>query len=259
MFGQSIMNVVDTETATVTFNGPTASAQISNSANSSAVVQFPGANGTLIATSDTATVTNTMLAGSIAATKITNTAYTLANQKTDEYRLASTFDILPRTVVQASRTLTNGIVYTTLFTPTENFTMTNFQTYCTTGGTDVGGTIIRRMGLFTVVGTTLTLVARTASDATLWNTTNTLYTRALSTTGGYPSTYTLNAGTTYAFGVIAYNTGGTFNIPTISAGSSQTQLLQPYVMLGVGSQTDVPTSATAMSTISNLQVFARLT
>jgi hypothetical protein len=70
MFGQSIMNVGDTETATVTFNGPTTNAQISNSANSSAVVQFPAASGTLIATSDTATVTNDMLAGSIAANKI---------------------------------------------------------------------------------------------------------------------------------------------------------------------------------------------
>jgi hypothetical protein len=193
------------------------------------------------------------------ATKINGTAYTRSNRNNDEYRLANTYDILPRTVIQGSRTLNNGIVYTTPFTPTESFTMTNFQTYCTSGGTDVGGTIIRRMGLFTVSGTTLTLVARTASDATLWNTTNTLYTRALSTTGGYPSTYTLNAGTTYAFGVIAYNTGGTFNIPNIAAGTSFTAFFQPYTSLGFTGQTDLPASGTASANVFSNLIYARLT
>jgi hypothetical protein len=112
------------------------------------------------------------------ASKITNTAYTFANQKVDEYRLASTYDILPRLSVTTTRAMVNGTIYTTLFTPTESFTMTNFVTFASTGGTDTGGTTVRRMGLFTVSGTTLTLVARTASDSTLWNANNTLYTRA---------------------------------------------------------------------------------
>jgi hypothetical protein len=256
---RSVNQIITNSTASdsiKTSGGVTAASATLTTGFSTAGVVHNNTSGVL----SSSLITNADVAtgAAIDVTKISG-AYTRSNKNTEEYRLASTFDILPRTVIQASRTLLSGIVYTTPFTPTENFTMTNFQTYCTTGGTDVGGTIVRRMGLFTVSGTTLTLVARTASDATLWNTSNTLYTRALSTTGGYPSTYTLNAGTTYAFGAIAYNTGGTFNVPTISAGSSQTQLLQPYVMLGVGSQTDLPTAATSMSTISNLQVFARLT
>jgi hypothetical protein len=195
----------------------------------------------------------------IATTKISGTAYTRSNRNNDEYRLANTYDILPRTVVQASRTLTNGTVWTTLFTPTETFTMTNFQTYCTTGTTDTGGTTVRRMGLFTLSGTSLTLVARTASDATLWNTAVTIYTRALSTVGGYPSTYTLNAGTTYAFGVIAYNTGGTFTAPSISAGTSNTPLFTPYTSLGITGQTDLPATGTGSSGVFSNLIYARLT
>ena len=137
--------------------------------------------------------------------------------------------------------------------------MTNFVTFATTGGTDTGGTTVRRMALFTVSGLSLTLVARTASDSTLWNTSNTLYTRALSTTGGYPSTYTLNAGTTYAFGMIAYNTGGTFGQPTVSSGFTTTQTLQPYIALGLASQIEIPTTATTFATNQNNAVFARLT
>lgn len=261
MFGQSIMNAVDVETSTVTFNSGSSNAQITNSTNSSAVVTFPTNNGTLVGTGDTQVITNAMISNSaaIAATKITGTAYTRSNRNNDEYRLANTYDILPRTAVQGARTMTNGVVYTLPFTPTESFTMTNFQTYCTSGGTDSGGTTIRRLGLFTVSGTTLTLVARTASDVTLWNTATTIYTRALSTVGGYPSTYTLNAGTTYAFGVIAYNTGGTFNSPAIAAGTSNTPLFQPYTSLGFTGQTDLPASGTASTNVFSNLIYARLT
>jgi len=191
------------------------------------------------------------------ATKITNTAYTFANKVTDEYRLANTLDTIPRVSVSTTRSLQNGVIYTVLFTPLTDFTVSNLSSYCTTGGTDTGGTSVRRMGLFTVSGTTHTLVARTASDATLWNTASTNYTRALSATGGFPTSYTLTAGTTYAFGCFAYNTGGTFGIAQIASGVTFTNTYQPYMCFNLNSQTDLPTAATSFSLAINSLIFGR--
>jgi hypothetical protein len=106
------------------------------------------------------------------------------------------------------------------------------------------------------------LVARTASDATLWTTASTAYTRALATTGGYPSTYELVAGTIYAVGCIAYNTGGTYGSPQLASSlansnGGMTGLL-PYYSLLAGGNTDLAASGTAgLST--QAAVFARLT
>jgi hypothetical protein len=198
----------------------------------------------------------------IETTQVTGTAYTVTRKKIDDYALASSLDTAPRILVNASRNLSNGVVYYSLFTPTENFTMTNFSVYCTAAGTDSGGTTVRRMGLYTATGTnntTMTLVARTAADATLGNTVSTIYTRALNTTGGYPSTYSLTAGITYAFAIMAYNTGGTFGIPSFAGIQDQFPQLTPYRILTNSAQTDLPASSTAQSIGVASAVFSRLT
>ena len=250
--------VVDVDDGELTNTGTSTAAQLG--------LATAGTAGTYTkVTTDTfgrVTTGTTLVAGdipTIAATQVTGTAYTKTNKVSDDYRLASTYDIIPRLAVSSTRTLTNGTVFGTVFTPQENFTLSNFQMYATTGGTDVGGTTVRRMGLFTMSGDTATLVARTDSDATLFTANNTIYTRALSTTGGFPSSYSLVSGTTYMVGVIAYNTGGTFNIPTISAGANTTQTFTPRICLGLTSQTDLPTAATLFATNTNAIVFARLT
>lgn len=250
--------VVDVDSGELTNTGTSTAAQLG--------LATAGTAGTYTkVTTDTfgrVTTGTTLVAGdipTIAATQVTGTAYTKANKVVDDYRLASTYDIIPRLSVGSTRNLNNGVIYGTVFTPQENFTVNNIQSFTQTGGTDVGGTTVRRMGLFTLSGNTATLVARTDSDATLFSASNTLYTRALSTTGGYPSSYTLTAGTEYLFGVIAYNTGGAFNIPTIAAGNITTQTFTPAVNLGLTGQTDLPTGATAFGPITNAIVFARLT
>ena len=69
-----------------------------------------------------------------------------------------------------------------------------------------------RFGLYTRSGTTMTLVARTANDTNIFSAADTKYTRTLDTTGGYPASYTVNAGTDYWVAVIFVGT----TAPTIS-------------------------------------------
>lgn len=269
-----IINVKDITSITTKFQGPTSVSQITNSTNSSAIVTFPSNNGQLVGTGDTGVVTSTMItdgtivnadinaSAAIAATKIAGTAYTTTRKKIDDSALTASLDIVSRSVLSGARIMSNGVLYFTLFTPAENFTMTNFSVYSTTAGTDTGGTSVRRMGLFTTSGTnnaTMTLVARTASDATLGNAASTIYTRALNTTGGYPASYNLVAGTTYAFGMLCYNTGGTFGSPSFAALTDQFPVLTPYRVLNVTGQTDLPITAVTGATGNASAVFARLT
>jgi len=208
-------------------------------------------------------VTDTKIqSGGLSASSITGTAYTVTRKKIDDSALVSSLDIFPRSAVLGGRNISNGVIYYVVFTPAEDFTMTNFTVFCTVGGTDTGGTTVRRMGLYTATGTnnlTMTLVARTASDATLGNTSSTIYTRALNTTGGYPSTYSLTAGTTYAFAMMAYNTGGTFGQPTFAGVSDQFPYLTPYRILSNSGQTDLPATITAQAVGTASAVFSRLT
>ncbi|NBU31536.1 MAG: hypothetical protein EBS41_08585, partial [Actinobacteria bacterium] len=88
------------------------------------------------------------------------------------------------------------------------------------------------------------------------------YTKALDTTGGFPSTYALTPGTTYGVGALCYNTGGTFNAPTIVAigtGQSSGGLL-PRLQVSASGQTDMTSSTVTVSgTGVNSGPWARLT
>ncbi|NBW14222.1 MAG: hypothetical protein EBR82_40110, partial [Caulobacteraceae bacterium] len=99
----------------------------------------------------------------------------------------------------------SGRVDLAIFTPARDITVGTATVYITTAGS---GLTLVRMGLFTWdnVGGTATLVARTANDTTIGATGSTLQSRAFDTTGGYPSTYTLTAGSLYGFGLISVGT-----------------------------------------------------
>lgn len=98
----------------------------------------------------------------------------------------------------------SGNVLLTFFTPLASITIS--QILMSSGAVASSGLTLARMGLYTVTESTATLVARTASDTTLFASTSTAYTRSLATAGGYPATYTLSAGTRYAVGVIQIGT-----------------------------------------------------
>jgi len=183
---------------------------------------------------------------------------------TFNYQPTTGLDIIPRYLsATGTRSLQNGFVEFTVFVPNTSVTISNITAVCTTAGTDTGGTTVRRLGLYTINQSTnaVTLVARTASDATLFTTASTTYTKALDTTGGYPASYTLLAGVPYAVGMVAYNTGGTFAQPTVQGTStlqSNLAALSPAIVGRITGQTDLATSGTLVQSTVN-GPWARLT
>ena len=106
---------------------------------------------------------------------------------------------VPRFNLTASASPASGSIVHSRIIPHRDFVVTNLA-FVSTSATSVPTLV--RFGIYTRSGTTFTLVARTASDTTIFDTTQTKYTRALDTTGGYPATYTLTSGTEYFISVI---------------------------------------------------------
>jgi len=131
----------------------------------------------------------------------------------DNFHLAQGFTATTIETFARNASLPNSISWTStgrvffaMFTPVKNLTIGTASFYCVGTATT---TTTARMGLYTwsdATGTA-TLVARTANDATLFGTAGVLQSRAFDTTGGYPATYTLTAGSAYAFGMIFVGTG----------------------------------------------------
>lgn len=176
---------------------------------------------------------------------------------------SSGIDIIERTTVAGTQGLANGTGRFVTFVASKTYSVSNFQIIITTAGTDTGGTTKRAIGLYTISGTTATLVARTANTTTLGSSTtnaNNIYPIALDGSGASLSSYTVNAGTRYAIGILCYNTGGTFGQPTIAAAtlSGSISQLTPIIAASASSLTDLPTSQTLTSSSSSFPFF-RLT
>jgi hypothetical protein len=135
-----------------------------------------------------------------------------------------------------------GTIYHTRLIPHKNFIVSNIS--FTSGSTITTTTTLARFGIYTRSGTTFTLVARTASDTTIFGSINTKYTRALNTTGGYPSTYTMTAGAEYfvSFIVVAGSVGGILTLgPRLATSANVATGPQQYSQT---IQTDLAASST---------------
>ena len=89
-----------------------------------------------------------------------------------------------------------------------------------------------------------------------------LYTPTAGGTGFVtPASITLNAGTTYAVGMLDYQTGGTYSVPSIVIGPSAgiNQLHLPYQSLGIAAQTGITTANVTGQTITSTMPWARFT
>jgi len=148
--------------------------------------------------------------------------------------------------------MTTGTIKVTFFTPLVTTSIT--QITFVSGNTAASGLTLGRFGLYTWDETTATLVARTASDTTLFAAINTAYSRSLDSTGGYPTSYTLTAGVRYGIAMLVVGT----TMPTIVGRQIGTGAasLTPRMSGDSSSRTDLPTSTTLTAAVG--QVFARL-
>ena len=124
-----------------------------------------------------------------------------------QHQTTAFIDVVDRSVINSAIPPVSNAAYWTFFTPVYTVTITQIAYACTTAA---AGVTLCRYGLYTADASgNATLVARTASDTTIFNASNTVFTRTLDTTGGYPASYTLNAGTRYAVAICiaAANTG----------------------------------------------------
>jgi hypothetical protein len=168
---------------------------------------------------------------------------------------ATVVDVAPR-VGNFTGTPSSSTTYFTFFTPRTTTAVTSISV--ASASTQTTGQSLVRFGLYTIDGSgNATLVARTASDSTIFSALNTVYTRTFNTTGGFPSTYTLVAGTRYALGVVivAATVGTVYtafdNIP------APLSTLAPRITGLVSATADLPTSATTYST-STIGIWGRL-
>lgn len=191
-------------------------------------------------------------------------------------RLSSNVPLLPRLLLGWSKpsgvidvvnrentnnnalTVVSGTAMYVMFTPLVTTTVSQITFF--SGNVAASGLTLARFGLFTFTETSSTtsavLVARTASDTTLFTSTSTSWSRSLDTASGFPATYTLVAGTRYAVGLVTVGTGTMpqYSGKAVPAGISP---LTPRTVAQIASQTDLPTSSTSIATVQG-HIFARL-
>jgi hypothetical protein len=191
---------------------------------------------------DLAVTTGKIADASVTAAKLNGNAFgSLAGNLNQSLAVV---DVYPRTG-NSNATVTSGTAYLTFFTPMWSATISSLSIVSAT--TIASGTSLARIGLYTFDGTTATLVARTASDTSLLSTTNTVFTRALSSVGGFPETYTLQAGTRYALGFIFVgSTPGTIYTAFASLPAAISSLA-PRVGGAIPLQSDLPTTGTSFT------------
>ena len=160
---------------------------------------------------------------------------------------------MPNWIINGGAVFSTGTIYHTRHIAERNFTVTNLSFISHTSATS--GLTLARFGIYTRSGTTFTLVARTASDTTIFNTINTRYTRALDTTGSYPATYDFVAGNEYWISFIVVGTTAGNLLGTSATTISINNAFGTFVYSQTG-QTDLVTSSTG--TTGTLRMYAEV-
>jgi hypothetical protein len=152
--------------------------------------------------------------------------------------------------------LTSGQTHVTFFTPIKTTTINAISTVTVTGAS---GTTFIKYGLYTYPEEdgNAVLVAQTANSPSSFqfgDSQNVLY---LSTAGGYPSTYTLVAGTRYGLAILWIGTvaptlaGYTYSTETVGA------YISPYLSRARNNQSDLTTTLRTNAGIKTM-AWARL-
>ena len=206
-----------------------------------------------------------LTSGTLADARLSGNVTLNANLRWAMQASSSAIDWLPRGhgVIGAAGA-SSGSLNLAFFTAPTNSTVTTITFI--SGGTATASLTLCRFALFTVSETitdgttltspTITMVAQTASDTTIGNVPNTIYSRTFSTAGGYPASYSLVAGSRYAVGfLLVGTTAGTWQAGTVSTGAFMR--LPPMAAGNVTSLSDMPTSATTVS-LGSYMLYGRI-
>ena len=223
----------------VAVNAPLTNAGTSSNANLSVSAASTSASG-VVQLSDSVSTTSSVLAATPTAVKSTYDIAT-AGWEAFTFGTAGVIATHPRFMLTVSNSPTSGSIQHTKIVPHKNFTVSNIAFV---GNTAASVPTLIRFGIYTRSGTTFTLVARTASDTTIFAATNTKYTRALDTTGGYPATYTMTAGTEYWISVIQVATTGALLLAATSRLTSAANAATGIQYYSQSAQSDLVASST---------------
>ena len=197
---------------------------------------------------------NSISTGTLADARLSSNIPTYAQLSARDNQPTGAIDLFPRGEGAAGAIATSsGSFYLHCFTPAQSLTVS--QISIGSGNTAAANATLIQFGLYSYNETTATLLARINSDVTLFSAINTFYTRSFSTTGGYPASYTLQAGTRYGIGLLIVAT----TMPTLSGKGVNTVMLglNPRLCVQLGAQSSLPTSV-AISAISGAVFFGRL-
>jgi hypothetical protein len=165
------------------------------------------------ATTNAGLLTSGTLSDARLSANIVTTAVLAARQ----HQTTSFFDVFDRVNINTAVAPVSGAEYWSFFTPSHSLTITQITMASVNAASSV---TLARFGLYTAnAAGEATLVARTASDTTIFSASNTIYTRSLDSTGGYPTSYALTAGTRYAVSMCLVSSGGTGTVSAVSVAS----------------------------------------
>jgi hypothetical protein len=201
---------------------------------------------TTLGTTNTGSFTAT--AASVGSNKVTTNDIIRGKNHTP----SGAIDTISRLYAQSSQAMTASVAWYVFFTATETINSSSISLYTTTAGASNS----LRFGLYTVsnaelASASLTLVARTASTAFTTTTAN-FSTRAFDTTGGFPASYTLTAGTRYAVGVIA-TSGPPSMLAMVNVNNGYAAV--PIMARQQTAQSDITSAVSASSLASSNAIF----
>ena len=163
----------------------------------------------------------------------------------------------PASLAVTGLAVATGNSWISFFTPLVSKTVTQIAMHSQTAAS---GVTFARMGLYTYNEATnaLTLVARTDNDTTLFTAANTGYTRSLSATGGYPTSYNIVAGTRYGLAfAFSATTVGTQSGKLVT-GAASTGALFPRTSGALAGYSDLPASGTNIISVNGNWWYIRL-
>jgi hypothetical protein len=227
----------------------TVSANVTSVAGRTGAVTIASGDVSGLATVATSASASDLSAGTLSDARLSNSIVSAMGMS------GSVVDVLPRLhCANTYQGLTSGIIFWTFFTPQKTITVDRIT--MATGSTASASLTLARMGLYTFDETTATLVARTASDTTLFNATASAFTKIFDTAGGYPASYQLVAGTRYGVAVIC--TGSTMPTMVCDVVNTAIGALTPRIFGYRTSQSDLLTTNTSFSIASSNPIWARL-